>query len=378
MINLKLDLRVTNKYPKNGDYIAMLHNYENLKLIAWDRKEELYEDMTGISIGYVSSLYFDSNTPMVDIKNCMASNEMGQKLFGTDISVEADKCLVLDVFISCDDKEMHISKFSDSVIDLINTSDLYANMTFDFGEKTKNLFDEFCDFFNIERLIEELEKSVFEEVQEGEEYNEDVEIGSHTDYQKTQILEEWLKDGMPDERIEEYIGHEMTYEDIDFWLDSNPKIFLGGHGYKKIAIVSDLLFSVDKNDDILYLKPLCREFLLSCAYFGSEIQIISPSPDVCKQMLDACDLPYFDVVSDISNVNGYDLILSSTSNFLGFNQTFKTLYSIDSILLFTSIVKKDWDDIKRVLNYVYDSAFNYDSFKLNSIINILLSNEKND
>jgi hypothetical protein len=377
-MDVTLEFRATEKYPKEGEYIAMFHSHDTVKITSWNRAEELYEDMTGITVGFVTSLYFEGSTPMIVIKNCMAENEMAQKLFGTTVITNADESLVLDIFICSGDKELNISHFSDDVVNLIRTIDLYNNFKFAYNNLTKKLFHEFCDYFNLKRLEEpKKEEPKKEEPKEEDLSVDELDFSNLSNDEKSKMLDEWLQEGIPDERLEEYLEKELDV-DIDFLLETEPQIFLGGHGYKKLSIVSDLLFSVKGDENVLYLKPLAREFLLSCSYFGSEIDIISENPEVCRKMLDACDLPYFNVSREIIKFDSYDLILPSTSNFLGFNESFKILYGIESILLVTSILNKSWDSIKRALNVVFGTSFSYDSFKLNKIINTILEDEKNN
>lgn len=367
MMKLNLQLRATKKYPKKGEYIALIHSPKTLKLVAWDRNEKLYDDMSGLTIGITSKLYFYGSTPTIEIQNCIIDNEISKGLFGSEIIAEADKCLVLDVLLSNGEQEVNIKELPIEMSTWLKNMDVFANMEITHSSKNQFVYDAFCDFFELDKLIEEPQNPMLDEEVESEDLYE-----SFTEFEKSNLLSDWLMDGMPDEKLDE-LQDEFIREEIVYLIDENPKLFLAGNGYKKIAIASDLIFSIDEEGDVLYLKPLCREFFLACSYFGSEIEVISATPLICKKMLDACDLPYFNVINEISSIKSYDSILTSNAPFLGYNQIFQRLYGIDSILLVPHIINKDWDSIKRVLNSLYNSVFNYDSFKLNEIINIIKS-----
>jgi len=366
--SLKLTYKVNGRYPTMGEFVALMQD-DDCHYTVCPRDMLSDEDMEGVFLGHVKEnpFYSEDNKkePIVTVGVCQSSVNLNDididdiSTFST-VDLPADKLVVLDVMVGNDTTNL---EFSSTQFEGLG---FYAWICENDTESGKYI--NFLAFKEITERYYELCKQPLPRI-----FLTDINLTDNptpnvkTTTARDDYIREYLHKTLPNEKLTEYSIQKSFVENIESLCVVHPYLMNNGIAMR-IVVKSDLLFRYIPNDENIYVHNFAREFMVASAYLGTDITVVCNNVPLCRDMLNAADIPYHNVTTPTLTISEYNYTCINEHCFEGFVSVFSTLFK--TILLdFQNLVGFTYDEQKRTLDNLYSSSFQYSSQMLNDIIN---------
>jgi len=381
--SIKIRYSATKEYPRMGKFVALIqvpHANDKLTYELCPR-ESIMEDMEGVFLGYVASILPKKRDVEIVVRVCrgvskLDSDEGSRKT--EEFVFNADNAVVLDVMFGnsyekgeFNFEQMGIAGLYDWICNTNTFSGISLNLMDETSIEITKKYFELCGHDFAKSFLDGINLDDSRIGESSERLEEKKRPPEKLTTENLNNLKKYLERGLPLARKSDYNYNKTCISDIDYFLELYPYIMHDGISYK-IAIYSDHIFKSVNDENKIYLSPFAREFLISCAYLGCEITIITYDIEVCKELLNASDVPYHKIQGMSVDLYYFDFNVLNNTEFNGFVFLFHQMYNL-SLLNFRSMISDTmtYDGIRDIINTLYRSNFQYSAMFLSEIIHYI-------
>lgn len=339
-----------NSYPHEGAFV----------LLAFDSEGGYvphHEPSDASFLAYVTEVRL-GHTNECDVELCSTGT------LENKITLNADELTVCDVELSWYEKSINTNQI-DGLNGWLKTNDTYHGLYVSF-EVNKRFTVAFFELIGVD-IPNSFFKSLESKLEDNKEQTPTPNNGEGTqaDERVATLLSEIRKNHLSMIREHEIDDETVLLNAELIMKDAHPFLFK----YSPNRILVDVEFILDTKGATLTQKPFAREFLISLAYLGFQITILTAPQNL--EYLEWADIPYHATTTTVNKVD-YDFVLVKdlANSFCGFVMYFNRLFAgTISLLDFPELVyeSEGFDDIRDAMNMLYGTSLRY-GLKMHNVL----------